>query len=259
MANGTPPPAYLYAGGDLLCGMVDTANGIFICPETRTALVVISPSMLRHTYFARYELLEFAVFTLASKAQGLLSMHGACVGRDGRGLLLLGASGAGKSTLTLHCLLQGMEFLAEDSVHIKPDSLSATGVANFLHLRRDSARSLENPKQAAWIRESPVIRRRSGVEKYEVDLRAAGYRLARRPLELAGAIFVSARGSQEPALVPLKQADFFARLEASQPYAAQHPGWDPFKRRLFKLGAFELLRGQEPRSAAMLLNRFLGS
>jgi serine kinase of HPr protein (carbohydrate metabolism regulator) len=57
-----------------------------------------------NAYLTRYELIEFAVFTLAQRVQGLVPLHAACVGRAGRGLLLMGGSGAGKSTLALHCL-----------------------------------------------------------------------------------------------------------------------------------------------------------
>ena len=55
---------------------------------------------------ARYEMLEFAVFTLASRVQGVVPLHAACIGRRGRGLLLMGDSGAGKSTAALLGLAQ---------------------------------------------------------------------------------------------------------------------------------------------------------
>ncbi len=35
----------------------------------------------------------------------------------------MGDSGAGKSTLSLLCLLAGLEFLAEDSLFVDPDTL----------------------------------------------------------------------------------------------------------------------------------------
>ncbi len=139
-------------------------------PGFRSALVVVSQEMLRFEYHTRYELIEFAVFTLAARSQGLIPLHGACVGADGRGLLLIGDSGAGKSTASLQCLLHGMDFVTEDSVFVTPDTLLATGIANFLHIRCDSLHSVP-PAAESLIRHSPVIRRRSGVEKFEVDLR----------------------------------------------------------------------------------------
>ena len=93
--------------------------------------MVVTPRMLRFPYHTRYELIEFAVFTLAARVQRLVALHGACVGRAGRGVLLLGPSGAGKSTVTLQCLIEGLGILSEDSVFVTPDTLLATGVSNF--------------------------------------------------------------------------------------------------------------------------------
>ena len=78
----------------------------------------MSPGMLRYPYHARYELIELAMVTLASRAQSLVPLHAACVGVRGTGLLLIGASGAGKSTLALHALFSGMQLLSEDSAFV---------------------------------------------------------------------------------------------------------------------------------------------
>ncbi len=97
---------------------------------------------MRFPYHIRYELIEFAVFTLAARVQRLVSLHAACVGTGGKGVLLMGPSGAGKSTVALQCLLNGFDFLSEDSVFVAPRSMKATGIANFLHTRADSLRWL---------------------------------------------------------------------------------------------------------------------
>jgi len=76
--------------------------------------------------------------------------------------------------------MHGLDFLAEDSVLVRPDGLLATGVANFLHVRPDSLRFLEDAGNLADIRRSCVIRRRSGVEKFEIDLRHRGTGWLRR-------------------------------------------------------------------------------
>src|ERR1017187_6681901 len=105
-----PPSLKTLSGpGGLLCGIMDAANFAVLSPNERSGLVVVSRDMLRHPYHVRYELIEFVVFTLASRAQGLVSLHAACVGRSGRGLLLMGSSGTGKSTLALQCLMQGLD------------------------------------------------------------------------------------------------------------------------------------------------------
>ncbi len=249
-----PPPLRTQGDGRFLCGVMDTANFAIVCPQLRAGLVSISRQLLRFPYHARYELLEFAVFTLASRAQGLVPLHAGCIGRDGSGLLLIGASGAGKSTLALHGMLQDLDVLAEDAVFIEPASLRATGVANFLHLRDEALRFVDSPALAARIRRSPVICRRSGVEKYEVDLRGRGWRIAPAPLRIAGIVFVSGRSAGKGALLaPLAPRLCRERLAASQPYAAGLPGWKAFDARLSGIGAFELKRASHPRESVAAL------
>ena len=258
-----PPPMRMHSGAGLLCGTMDSANFAVVSPGERTALVVVSRDMLRHPYHTRYELIEFAVYVLASRAQQLVSLHAACVGRKERGLLLIGPSGAGKSTLALHCLLQDMQLVAEDGVFVTPDTLLATGIGSFLHLRADSLHFLRRTADDAWIRRSPVIRRRSGVEKFEVDLRRARSHVARTPLKIAGVVFLSKqsasqRGSNHrPLLVPLHKSELLEKLHASQPYAANQPVWTTFRKHVSGVSAFELRRGQHPGEAIDALRRII--
>jgi len=253
-----PPPVRPLAGGGILCGALESANFMTVSPQQRSAVVVVSQDMLEFPYHIRYELLEFAVYVLATRVQGLVPLHAACVGRNGRGVLLLGPSGAGKSTVALHCLLQGLDFLAEDSVLVRSDSLLATGVANFLHVRSDSLRFVTSSASAAVIRSSSVIRRRSGVEKFEIDLRRPQYRLAPAPLRIDALVFISSRSAgNRPLLAPLRTATLTEQLAASQPYAANQPGWSAFTKRASRLPAFELRRGRHPRQAVEVLEELL--
>jgi hypothetical protein len=220
----------------------------------------MSPDMLRFPYHARYEMLEFAVYVLASRVQQLVPLHAACIGRGGRGILLLGSSGAGKSTLSLHCLLQGLDFLAEDSVLVKPEGLMATGVANFLHIRPDSRRFVDDPPSLAAINKSQVIQRRSGIRKFEINLRHPRFRLARDPLRISAVVFVSPRhGSSDSLLLPISKARLLAELRSSQQYAANQPGWSAFCREVSRLPAFELRRGSHPLRGVEALEQLLPS
>src|SRR4051812_11787740 len=123
-----PPPLEMLAGAGLLGGATHPSSFVIVSPQQRSGLVVVPPSVLRFPYHTRYEFIEFALFTLAARVKRLVPLHAACVGREGRGVLLMGESGAGKSTVALLCLLAGFEFLSEDSVFVEPDSLLATGV-----------------------------------------------------------------------------------------------------------------------------------
>lgn len=256
-----PPPVRTQAGADLLCGVMDACNYAVVAPAQRRALIVASADMLeRHAYHLRYELIEFAVFILASRTQSLVPLHGACVGRDGRGLLLLGKSGVGKSTLALHAWLQGMDFLAEDAVFVQPDNLLATGVSNFLHLKDDAFRFVTDEQVRSWIRSSPTIRRRSGVEKYEVDMRVGQGALAPTPLKLVGIAMVSERPAPDPKqlLSRLPDERIPQWLSVDQPYAAARPEWDRFRRASLRLGVHRLDRGSHPNDGVAALSALLG-
>ena len=228
--------------------------------ERRAALIVVPHELLRYAYHVRCELLEFAVYVLAARVQRLVPLHAACVGRGDRGILVVGPSGSGKSTLVLECLLEGLDFLAEDSVLVGPSGLLATGVASFLHLRPDSLRFLDRTARSAVLRGSTRMRRRSGVRKLEVDLRRLPYRLAAAPLRIRAVVFLSARrAGRDALLVPLRRSVVLERLAASQRYAARQPGWSTFRSRASTLPAYELRRGAHPREWVEVLRGLLSA
>jgi hypothetical protein len=247
----------MLSGCGFLGGATNSSNFVVVSPSQRAALVVVSRELIRFPYHTRYEYIEFAVFTLASRSQRLVSLHAACVGRAGRGVLLMGPSGSGKSTVTLLCLLQGFDILAEDSVFVAPDTMLATGISNFLHIRSESLRWL-SARDAAALRKSPVIRRRTGVKKFEVDLRRAAYRIAPAPLKIVAVVFLSAQSSGDrPFLKSLSKTERRAKLTTAQAYAAGQPGWTTFSDSVLGLEAFELSRGRHPLETVEILSELL--
>ena len=241
-----PPPLRTVAGGGVVAGTVDAANFAVLAPAAQTGLVAISPRLLRFDYHARYELLEFAVFTLAARVQSLVPLHAACLGAQGRAVLLVGDAGAGKSTLALHGLLAGLDFTSEDSSFVSPTRLLVTGVANFVHVRTDALGLVADRQARERLRRSPVIRRRSGVDKFEIDARGARYRLAPSPSRLAAVVFLSAQRARNGALLrPLTAARAAARLAATQPFGAGQPGWQRFVDSLARIPCVELRRGTD--------------
>jgi energy-coupling factor transporter ATP-binding protein EcfA2 len=175
-------------------------------------------------------------------------------------VLLLGPSGAGKSTVTLQCLLEGLEILSEDSVFVTPDTLLATGVGNFLHVRADSLGWIAQRRHVANIRKSPVIRRRTGVRKYEIDLRRGRYALAERPLKIDAIVFLSARPAEgRPLLQRLPQEKALPMLVREQAYAANQPPWTAFTRSVKRVPFFELRRGRHPSESVAALRGLIES
>lgn len=253
-----PSALAMVAGAGLFGGASASSSFVVLAPAQAAALVVLSREMLRFPYHARYEFLEFAVFTLASRVRRLVPLHAACVGVGNRGVLLMGESGSGKSTVSLLALLSGMEFLAEDSVFVEPGNMTATAVPNFLHVRADSLAWVGNARERASIRRSPVIRRRSGVRKFEVDLRSPRYHLAKRPLKIEAVVFLSAAPADGRMLRPLGAKELRSQLVAAQAYAAAQPGWAELHSGLRRLGAFELRRGRHPLESVEAIRGLLG-
>ncbi len=257
--RGEPPTPRIRSTAGVVTAIVDDSNYVVIEPARRRARVVASEDMLGHAYHLRYELIEFAVFVLATRGIGLVPLHAACVGRDGRGLLLLGDSGSGKSTLALHCLLGGLDLLAEDAVFVRNSGLLATGVPNYLHLQADALDYLDDAAPRRWISQAPVIRRRSGVEKFEVDLRTGCGRTIGGALRLVGAVFISHRmaGARDTLPIPLRRREFLEGLAAGQPNATREPGWRRFRAQLLDKGGYRLPRGRHPRDSVDALRRLL--
>jgi hypothetical protein len=256
--GSAPPPPRLGAGAGLLSATVDAGNFAVIDAAMSRALVCISGAMLRHRYHARYELVELAFLTLAARGQQLVPLHAACVGAADKGLLLMGASGLGKSTLSLHALTGGMQLLSEDSAFVALDGLRATGVPSYLHLSPQALRFLSTTRLRRAIEQSPVIERRSGARKFEVDLRLLDAKIARKPLRLAATVFLSRRAAgRQPALCTLERADLLTRLRREQPYAASQPNWPVFERRIASLPAYEMRRPKHPDVAIDLLRSLL--
>jgi hypothetical protein len=252
-----PAPLRLLQGSGLLAASTAASDYAVLSPRDRAALVVISEHMSRSSYHARYELIEFAVYTLAARSQELVPLHAACVGIDGRGVLLMGGSGSGKSTLSLQSLVQGFDFVSEDSIFVEPATLRASGIANFLHVRPDALRWLQSSRIATAIRSSPVIKRRSGVEKYELDLRRTPFKLAAAPLQIVAVAFLSARTTRGALLRPVTKIEALTRLADLQAYGTSRPQWRAFARNIARTAVFELRRGGHPAEAAAALRALL--
>ncbi len=252
---GAAPPAVRMLGGAGLLGAAMDANNLaLVNVEAGRALVQVTRELLAFPYHLRYELIEFAAYTLACRVRGLVPLHAGCVGSRGIGALLVGASGAGKSTLALHAMGQGLDFLTEDASFADPLTLQVSGVANYLHLRFDALRWVDDESLQARIASAPVIRRRSGVEKHELDLRGGWAPLAAEPLRLEHLVFASPEPAADDALLwPLHAGELVERLHISQPYAAGQPGWAAFVEGCRGLHGWALRRGSHPRAGALAL------
>jgi len=254
-----PPPPVFSSGAELLCATIDAGNFAVVDVAMSRALISVSRAMLDQAYYPRHELVELAFLTLAARAQALVPLHAACVGVNGKGVLLMGASGTGKSTLSLHALADGMQLLSEDSAFVAADSLRIMGVPNYLHVAPNALGFLRRGSLRRTIERSPVIQRRSGVRKFEVDLRELRAKTARAPLRLAAAVFLSRRtANRDRALEALAPDAVVSRLRREQPYALQRSSnWAGFERRVAAVPSYELRRTEHPDIAVRQLRELL--
>jgi hypothetical protein len=248
-----PPPLRTAAGAGMLTGIIDADNHAIIAPALRRACISASEALLAHPYHARYELVEFTLLTLLARVRGLVPLHAACVGDGRRALLLLGESGAGKSTLCFHAALDGLAMLAEDSLFVESRTLMACALPAFVHLRGDTLRFLDAAARRA-VRSSPVIRRRSGERKYEIDLRRLPRARLCGPQRLVAAVRLE-RAPGEPRAIHARP--FLAQLRREQPYAAARAGWREFLDGVARLPCFALGRSAHPRESVDALRNLL--
>ena len=251
-----PPPPAAWAGSGLLGASVGAGSFAVMDVAASRALICVSDALLRHRYHTRYELIELTFLTLAARAQALVPLHAGCVGAAGNGVLLMGASGSGKSTLAMHAFADGMQLLSEDSAFVALDGRRVTGVSNYLHLGRQALRLLPSQALRRAVERSPLIERRSGARKFEVDLRQLDGKLARTPLRLAATVFLSRKPARREPLRALGRDALLARLRREQPYASARPNWAAFEKLIANVRAYELRR-TDPEAAVRQLRLLL--
>jgi hypothetical protein len=131
---------------------------------------------------------------LLMATRGRLMTHAGAVGRDGRGVLLVGCGGSGKSTLALSCALAGMEAVGDDYILLEPDSLSAHAMQSTAKLTEDSAERLAIPPAA--IDPAGFEPTLEGPAKALVDIRTLASGALKRRLDIRAIVAPALRPSQ---------------------------------------------------------------
>jgi hypothetical protein len=119
--------------------------------------------------------------------RGRLMTHTGAVGRDGRGVLLVGRGGSGKSTLALSCALAGMEIVADDYVLLEP------GQPPFAHAMQSTAKLTEDSAArlgvfARAIDAAGFEPTLEGPAKALVDIRSLAPATMKRRLEITAVV-----------------------------------------------------------------------
>ena len=116
-ASEYPPTPTARSYGHLF-SMVANANNQMICDlKAGIAFTCFSRVALHNSNFFRYHFLEAIAYTMLG-ALHATPLHGACVSRNGHGMLFCGNSGAGKSTLAYACARQGWTYTSDDATYL---------------------------------------------------------------------------------------------------------------------------------------------
>jgi hypothetical protein len=258
--HSSVPRLQFLSGAGLIVASFDANNYAALSPAASSGLVGVSEDFLMHSHVLRYELIEFAVMTLAARCQNLIPLHAACFGKDGIGLLISGDSGTGKSTLSLACALRGVEYLSDDAVLVQSKTMLAAGCSNFLHIDSGSLRFVEDLHLARQFASSPEITRRSGARKHAIDVRNGQLATADHTLRISALILLSANPSTDgECLQRMNSQEALAEFSATQPYAARTDAWPEFLDELALVPAFRLNRPTHPDVAAIAIQDLLAS
>ena len=109
-----PAPEPVYRSQRELMLIVSDRDNFAGCDlRSRFGWCHISSNMIADRGWFRWHFLEAMMFVILNQ-QDVVSLHAACVARNGRGVLLSGSSGAGKSTLAFACAQAGWSYIADD-------------------------------------------------------------------------------------------------------------------------------------------------
>jgi hypothetical protein len=122
--------------------VADVDNQSLLDLNTGTNFTWLTQAVVANGLYFRYNFLEKVVYLLLG-ATVVTDIHAACVGRDGKGILLCGESGAGKSTLAYACAREGWTYTSDDTSYLINDAMSPRVIGHCHRARfRPSAKLL---------------------------------------------------------------------------------------------------------------------
>jgi hypothetical protein len=137
-----PPIPVFRAQMNLFTLVADSQN--FACCDLASGFgfVCLTKAAMADRNYLRYHFLEGVVYALL-ETQHLVTVHAACVVKDGHGVLFVGDSGAGKSSLAYACARRGWIYVSDDGTSLVRRRPGRQVLGNPQHFRfRPSARTL---------------------------------------------------------------------------------------------------------------------
>lgn len=207
----SPAPAYRVHAG-LLSFIGDRDNFATADIARLTASLFVSQQTAADRTLLRWLFLDAMAYMLLTQRY-VVSLHAACVARNGVAVLLCGRSGAGKSTLSVACARAGFTFLADDCTWILTgtDNPVAIGKPHQARLRGDAARHFPE------LTGQPARALPNGKLSMEVPTSLLSGVTTARQSAVGRVVFLDRHGEGEPRLEPMPPSEVQALLLADLP------------------------------------------
>jgi hypothetical protein len=171
----------------------------------------LNSTAARDRQFAGYYFLEALVYYSLTQLY-LTPIHGACIARNGHGLLLCGPSGSGKTSLAYFCATKGWTYVSDnESWLVRKDGTRVLGNPNRIRFREDAPRLFPelNGKRAA-----PHANGKLSIELGPAHI---GMISTADSCDAGRLVFLSRRSSGPAAVHALPASEALGRLLAEMP------------------------------------------
>jgi hypothetical protein len=198
--SSSPPEPTRREFNHLYSLLADTDNYAVLDLKTCTSFVWLNKSALKSKLYFRYNFLEKVIYLLLG-ASVVTDIHAACVGKNGKGLLLCGDSGAGKSTLAYACARTGWTYTSDDTSYLINDSDVPRVIGHSHRMRfRPTAKDLFS--ELASLEVTP---RMEGKPSIEVPVSELSHLVSASEARVHAIIYLNRCPSAKAKLTPLPE------------------------------------------------------
>jgi hypothetical protein len=204
---GCPPPPIRRQYDHLYTMVADVHNQAVLDLRTGMNFVWLAEGTLTDTQYLRHNFIEKVVYLLLG-ATFVTDIHAACVGRNGKGVLLCGDSGAGKSTLAYGCAKAGWTYTSDDTCYLINEAPVVRVIGHAHRVRfRPQASDLFTE-----LRSWPVIQRMEGKPSMEVPISALPLQDAAPESDVWAIVYLRRNQSANSQLVALPRGTAMERM-----------------------------------------------
>ena len=188
--------------------LADTNNHAVLDLNTCINFIWLNRAALINKLYFRYNFLEKVVYLLLG-ASVVTDIHAACVGRNGKGILLCGDSGAGKSTLAYACARAGWTYTSDDTSYLINGSAVPRVIGHSHRMRfRPAAKDLFSE-----LADLEITPRMEGKPSIEVPVSELPDLKALCEADVHAILYLNRRPSAKATLISLPEGSATRRLQ----------------------------------------------